>query len=102
MSLPRAMILILPSSSAWMPNGGVAQPTSIWPAITCVQVGGGAPVATGLAAVRPYSLMMASTIAWVEEPTVENAMVVLLTSLIDLIGEVAAPYQYSPALLISG
>src|SRR5580692_4310597 len=93
MSLPRAMILILPSSSAWMPNGGVAQPTSIWPDITCVKVGGGPPVATGLAAARPYSLMMASTIAWVDEPTVEYAMVAPLASLMVLIGDAAGTYQ---------
>ena len=48
-SLPRAMMRILPSLISFMPNGGAAQPISIWPVITGVSVPGGPPVAVGFA-----------------------------------------------------
>ena len=43
-----------------MPNGGEAQPTSIWPDIACVSVTALAPVAIGLA-LKPKCLMSASS-----------------------------------------
>src|SRR5271170_137479 len=46
-SSPLAMMRILPWSMRSRPNGGPAQPTSIWPDITCVKVDAGLPVATG-------------------------------------------------------
>ena len=39
-SLPRAMMRILPSLISLRPNGGADQPMSIWPVITCVNVAG--------------------------------------------------------------
>src|SRR6266849_4383341 len=40
-SKPRAISLILPSSSASMANGADANPTSIWPVMVWVKVAGG-------------------------------------------------------------
>src|SRR5215467_10998913 len=74
------------------PNGGPAQPTSIWPDITCVNVDGGLPVATGFA-LRPYCLMKALTMAWVEAPLVEYAMVLPSTSRKVRIDESDRTYQ---------
>jgi len=53
-----------------MPNGGEAQPTSIWPDIACVSVTAAAPVATGFA-LTPKCLISASAVVWVEAPVVE-------------------------------
>ena len=69
-SSPLAMMRILPWSMRSRPNGGPAQPTSIWPDITCVKVDAGLPVATGFA-LRSYCRMKAETMAWVEAPLVE-------------------------------
>src|SRR5712692_9913957 len=74
------------------PNGGPAQPTSTWPDITWVRVEGGLPVATGLA-LRSCCLMKAVTMAWVEAPLVEYAMVLPLASCKVLIGESDRTYQ---------
>ena len=48
-SLPWAMMRILPSFSPCRPNGGAAQPMSIWPDMVAVNVAAGPPVAVGLA-----------------------------------------------------
>ena len=69
-SLPRAMMRILPSSISLSPNGGAAQPTSIWPDMTEVSVAGGLPVFSGLA-LMPWVLIRPSTRTLVEEPVVE-------------------------------
>src|SRR5690349_1834762 len=91
-SLPLAITRIFPSSSCCKPKGGAAQPTSIWPDITCVNVAGGPPVATGLA-LRSYCLTKAVTIPCVDEPLVEYAMVLPSVSLSDLTGEPDCTYQ---------
>ncbi len=69
-SLPRMRMRILPSFSSFTPNGGAAQPMSIWPDITCVSVAAGPPVAVGLA-LTPSSLAKASTRLFELEPLVE-------------------------------
>src|ERR1700734_2917182 len=83
------------------PNGGPAQPTSIWPDITCVSVDGGLPVATGLA-LRSNCLMKAATTAFVDAPLVEYAMVLPSVSRNDRTGESDRTYQNrSPPPFIS-
>src|SRR5258708_34336657 len=59
-SLPRMRMRILPSLSSFIPNGGAAQPISIWPDMTWVSVPAGPPVAGGLA-LTPSSARKAST-----------------------------------------
>ena len=69
-SLPRAMMRILPSLISLMPNGGAAQPMSICPDITAVSVPGSPPVAVGLA-LRPSSSTKAITMLLELDPLVE-------------------------------
>jgi O-antigen/teichoic acid export membrane protein len=69
-SLPRMRRRILPSFISFKPNGGAAQPMSIWPDITCVNVEAGPPVAVGLA-LTPSSLTKARTRLFVLDPLVE-------------------------------
>jgi len=69
-SLPCATMRILPSLISCRPNGGAAQPMSIWPDITAVSVPGGPPVAVGLA-LAPSSWMKATTMLFELEPLVE-------------------------------
>ena len=84
---------ILPSFSSFTPNGGAAQPISIWPDITCVSVAAGPPVAVGFA-LTPSSLAKASTRLFELEPLVEYAMVLAaVTSLAVLMGKSALTYQ---------
>ena len=61
--------------------------------MTDVSVGAGLPVGISLADVSPYCLTKAVTTPWVEEPTVEKAMVLPLKSWIVLTGEFAFTYQ---------
>src|SRR5581483_4881615 len=92
-SLPWAMMRILPALTSRTPNGGAAQPMSIWPDITCVSVAGGPPVAVGFALV-PSSCTKPTTILLELEPDVEYAMVLLeVASFRLLIGESAFTYQ---------
>ena len=70
MSLPRAMMRILPSLISFTPNGGAAQPMSICPLITEVSVAGGPPVAVGFA-LTPSSWPNATTMLFDVEPLVE-------------------------------
>ena len=69
-SLPCAIMRILPSLISCKPNGGAAQPMSIWPDITAVSVPGGPPVAVGLA-LAPSSWTKATTMLLELEPLVE-------------------------------
>src|SRR6185437_9562668 len=69
-SLPCATMRILPSLSSFKPNGGAAQPMSIWPDITAVSVAAGPPVAVGLA-LAPSSLTNATTMLFELDPLVE-------------------------------
>src|SRR3954452_18396068 len=88
-SLPRAMMRILPSLISLMPNGGADQPISICPVITWVKVAGGPPVAVGFA-LTPSSWPNATTILFELDPLVEYAMVLLaVVSFRLLIGESA-------------
>ena len=64
------MTRIFPCSTASTPNGAPAQPTSIWPLITCVSVAGAEPVCVGLN-LTPVDFCNASTAVCVEEPLVE-------------------------------
>src|SRR5690349_12908220 len=92
-SLPRAMMRILPSLISLMPNGGADQPMSIWPVITCVKVAGGPPVAVGFALV-PSSCTNATTMLFELDPLVEYAIVLdAVASFKLLIGESAFTYQ---------
>src|SRR5262245_33393904 len=92
-SLPRATMRILPSWISLRPNGGAAQPMSIWPVITDVSVPGGPPVAVGFA-LAPSSSTNATTMLLELEPLVEYAMVLLaVVSFRLLIGESALTYQ---------
>src|ERR1043166_996157 len=99
-SLPRAIRRILPSCNCWRPNGVEAQPTSIWPDMTWVRVMALAPLATARVGV-PKCLINASSVMWVEAPTVEKPALLPSVSLNDLIGESAGTYQYrSPAPVV--
>src|SRR6187455_3427364 len=91
-SVAFATTRILPSSISFRPNGGEAQPTSTWSVITAVSVEEGLPVGVGLA-FRSNSFTKASTIELVEEPRVENAIVLSLVSFRVLIGEDVFAYQ---------
>src|SRR3954469_5728182 len=91
-SVARATTRIWPASISFRPNGGEAQPTSTWSVITAVRVEEGLPVGVGLA-FRSNSFMNASTIELVEEPRVENAIVLSLVSFRVLIGEDVFAYQ---------
>src|SRR5262249_52472037 len=92
-SLPRAMMRILPSAISRRPNGGAAQPTSIWPDITAVSVAGGPPGAGGFA-LAPRSLTKATTMVFALEPLVEYASVFCaVRSFRLLIGESPLTYQ---------
>ena len=66
-SLPRAMILILPSSTSSSPNGAAPRPMSIWPVMAIVRVAGWPPVETGRASTLYWS-RSASSAAWLDEP----------------------------------
>ena len=91
-SVALATTRICPASISFRPNGGEAQPTSTWSVITAVSVEEGLPVGVGLA-LRSNSLMKASTIELVEEPRVENAIVLSSVSFRVLIGEDVFAYQ---------
>src|SRR4051812_1522551 len=91
-SFERAITRISLLLRASMPNGGADQPASICLDMTAVNVGAGPPVATGLASTFA-SAMSASTLACVDEPFVEYAIVRPAMSAIDLIGESARTYQ---------
>src|ERR1700722_20004158 len=92
-SLPWAMMRILPSLISFIPNGGAAQPMSIWPDITEVSVAAGPPVADGFA-LAPSSCTNATTMLLELEPLVEYAMVFFsVASFRLLIGESALTYQ---------
>ena len=69
-SLPRRRMRIFPSLISFMPNGGAAQPMSIWPDMTWVSVPAGPPVGVGLA-LTPSSSMNASTRLLELDPLVE-------------------------------
>src|SRR5215471_5087462 len=91
-SVARAIKRIFPSLISLKPNGGAAHPTSTWLVMTAVRVEDGLPVAVGFAP-RPNSLMNASTTLWVEDPLVENAIVLPSVSFKLRIGEEAFAYQ---------
>src|ERR1043165_302346 len=91
-SVAFATTRICPASISFRPHGGEAQPTSTWSVITAVSVEEGLPVGVGLA-LRSNSFMNASTIELVEEPRVENAIVLSAVSFRVLIGEAALAYQ---------
>ena len=91
-SLPRAISRILPSCNCCKPNGGDAQPTSIWPDMTWVRVTAPAPLATARVVV-PKCLISASSAMCVEAPTVEKPALLSSVSVNDLIGESAGTYQ---------
>src|ERR1700738_437911 len=84
---------IFPSFSACRPKGGDAQPTSIWPVMTCVSVTEPAPVATGFVAVAKC-LRSASGAIGGDARAVERDAVFPPVSANDLIGEPAGTYQY--------
>src|SRR5260370_26932979 len=74
-SLPLAMMRIFPWSMRSRPKGGPAQPTSIWPDITCVNVAGGLPGATRLG-LWPDFFVDDVTNCWGGGPVVGEGVVV--------------------------
>src|SRR5262249_18693509 len=92
-SVALATTWILPSSISLRPNGGAAQPMSTWSVITAVRVDDGLPVGVGFA-LTPNSLTKARTTLCVDDPFVENPMVVLsVVSFRVLIGDEVLAYQ---------
>ena len=75
-----------------MPNGTDAQPTSIWPVITCVSVAGMPPVDTGLT-VSLFWRANSRSAAWLEEPVTENPTDLPLSSTTARTGEAGTTYQ---------
>ena len=88
----RAITTICPSRTFCRPNGAAAQPTSIWPVITCVRVAGAPPVAM-VFALTPACRSSASRIRFDEEPGEENETVLPAASFRLLMPLSARAYQ---------